>query len=138
MFMMSSRYLENGSVVIYEFLWACNQALLLGAISMITRDSNLLRATIVLVSFDQLLWYVDLLGFFIKRKFYVGVAKYVIWPETTKLRLMTTFHHVWYIPLVLWLTAPSVSSCGLNLQVFALCCAMSLALAVIGRLSAPK
>lgn len=80
MFMIVSRYTQNGSVAIYEFLWACNQALLLGALGMIFQDSNLLRVSIVVVSVDQLLWYLDLLGYLIKRKFYIGVAKYVMWP----------------------------------------------------------
>jgi hypothetical protein len=78
--MMTSRYIENGSVAIYEFLWACNQALLLGAVAMIVQDSHLLRASIVIVSIDQLLWYVDLIGYVIKGKFIIGVAKYIIWP----------------------------------------------------------
>lgn len=125
-------------MAIYEFLWACNQSLLIGAISMIIQDSHLLRASIVLVSMDQLLWYVDIAGYLIKKKFIVGVAKYIIWPETTKVRLMTTFHHVWYIPLVLWLTSPSVTECGLNIEVYFLCCVMSFALAFIGRISSPK
>lgn len=51
---------------------------------------------------------------------------------------MTTFHHVWYIPLVLWLTSPSTSQCGMNIEVYLLCCVMSLALALIGKISAPK
>ena len=79
-FMICSRFIENGSVAIYEFLWACNQALLVGAFAMISQDSHLLRASIVLVSIDQLLWYVDLVGYAIKKKFMIGVAKYIIWP----------------------------------------------------------
>ena len=81
---------------------------------MIIGDCHLLRASIVVVSVDQLLWYIDIVSYLIRGKFAIGVAKYIIWPETTKLRLMTTFHHVWYIPLVLWLTSPSLSICGLN------------------------
>ena len=47
---------------------------------MITGDSHLLSVSIVVVSVDQLLWYLDLVGFLIKRKFVIGVAKYIIWP----------------------------------------------------------
>jgi hypothetical protein len=78
--MITSRFAENGSVAIYEFLWACNQALLVGAFAMVVQDSHLLRASIVLVSVDQLLWYVDIVGYLFKRKFIIGVAKYIIWP----------------------------------------------------------
>jgi hypothetical protein len=97
-----------------------------------------MRTTIVVVSVDQLLWYLDLIGYLIKKKFYIGVAKYIIWPETTKLRLMTTFHHVWYIPLILWLTSPSVQTCGLNFNIYGLSSIMTLLLALIGRISTPK
>jgi hypothetical protein len=82
--------------------------------------------------------YVDILGYLVKRKFVIGVAKYIIWPETTKLRLMTTFHHVWYIPLVLWLVSPSAGTCGFNMELFLLSFIMTLFLAIIGRISAPK
>jgi hypothetical protein len=78
--MIGSRYTENGSVAIYEFLWACNQALLVGVFAMIFEDSHLLRATIVVVSVDQLLWYIDILGYIFTKKFVIGVAKYIIWP----------------------------------------------------------
>ena len=47
---------------------------------MIVQDSHLLRASIVIVSIDQILWYVDLIGYVFKRKFIIGVAKYIIWP----------------------------------------------------------
>jgi hypothetical protein len=91
-----------------------------------------------MVNLFQAFRYVDILGYFVKRKFIIGVAKYIIWPETTKLRLMTTFHHVWYIPLVLWLVSPSAATCGFNMELFFLSSIMTLVLAIIGRISAPK
>lgn len=105
---------------------------------MILGNTNLMRVSIVVVSIDQLLWYIDLFVYGIKKKFVIGVAKYIIWPETTKLRLMTTFHHVWYIPLVIYLTAGNVNTCGLNWNIYGLSCVMSLTLALIGRISTPK
>ena len=105
---------------------------------MILGDSNLLRTSIVVVSLDQLLWYIDIGGYLVLKKFVVGVAKYIIWEETSKIRLMTTFHHVFYIPLVLWLTYPSVSVCGLSWRIYFLSCILALALAFVGRISCPK
>jgi hypothetical protein len=46
---------------------------------MIFGNSHLMRASIVVVSVDQLLWYIDILGYLIKKKFIIGVAKYIIW-----------------------------------------------------------
>lgn len=47
------------------------------------------------------MWYVDLLCFLVFKKFPIGVAKYITWPETTKMRLMTSTHHLWFIPLLI-------------------------------------
>ena len=52
--------------------------------------------------------YIDIGVFLVKGKFPVGVAKYIIWPETSKLRLLTTFHHLWFLPVCLWEIYPSV------------------------------
>ena len=54
-----------------------------------------------MISVDQVLWYVDLIGYVFTKKFVIGVAKYITWPETTKLRLMTSSHHLWFIPLLI-------------------------------------
>lgn len=47
---------------------------------MILQDSNLMRVSIVVVSIDQLLWYIDLTFYVVKGKFVIGVAKYIVWP----------------------------------------------------------
>mmetsp|Transcript_9296 Transcript_9296/g.11829 ORF Transcript_9296/g.11829 Transcript_9296/m.11829 type:complete len:257 (+) Transcript_9296:1-771(+) len=52
----------------------------------------------VAVSIDQLLWYVDLSGYFLSRSFPVGVAKYLSWKETTQVTKYTCTHHLWTIP----------------------------------------
>lgn len=78
--MISTRVMEGGYNALYETLWACNQCILLGGIGCIVRDGFLIRVALVVVSVDQLLWFVDIGGYLIKRKFVVGVAKYIIWP----------------------------------------------------------
>jgi hypothetical protein len=37
------------------------------------------------------------------KKFPIGVAKYMIWPETTWLRRATSTHHLWFIPVVFYM-----------------------------------
>jgi hypothetical protein len=51
--------------------------------------------------------YVDVLGFLLTlgRKFPLGVAKYVTWPETSWARRLTSTHHLWFIPYCLVLGA---------------------------------
>lgn len=90
----------------------------------------------IVIMNDQPLWYIDLTVFAFTRKFPIGVAKYITWPTTTKLRLLTTFHHVWFLPLGLWSIAPSAP--GFTLKVYGISCVMVLILAIIGRLSTPK
>lgn len=136
--MISTRYYENGCPAIYEFLWACNESMLLAAIGCLTGDSFLIRTTLVVVSVDQLLWYVDIIGYLIKRRFYVGVAKYIVWPETTKIRLATTFHHIWFLPLCLFVVHPTAKYTTFSPDIYILSCIFSLLLAIIGRISTPK
>lgn len=78
--MIATRFIEGGAHALYETLWACNQCILLAGIGCLVADAFLIRVALVVVSVDQLLWFVDLGGFIVKRKFIVGVAKYIIWP----------------------------------------------------------
>lgn len=136
--MIGSRFLESGCIALYESLWACNQCILLAGIGCLTDDAFLIRTILIVVSVDQLLWYVDLTGFLIKRKFYVGVAKYIVWPETTKIRLATTYHHIWFLPLCLWLIHPTAKYETLGLSNYVLSCIWCQILVIIGRISTPK
>ena len=54
--MIGTRYYENGSVALYEALWACNESLLISAISLIIQDAFIIRAALLLISLDQFLW----------------------------------------------------------------------------------
>lgn len=82
--------------------------------------------------------YIDLVGFAWKRKFYVGVAKYIIWPETTKIRLLTTTHHVWFLPLCLWIVHPTAKYSSFDVSIYLLACILCQILVIIGRISTPK
>lgn len=89
-------------VPVYEVCWACNSAMLLSVFGPLTNRPLLASGGAIAVCIDQVLWYVDLLGYAAVRKFPVGVAKYLLWPETSNARRATSTHHLFTIPLVLW------------------------------------
>ena len=136
--MIGTRYMQRDATTIYQALWACNLSILLAGIGCITGDSLLIRTMLVIVSVDQFLWYVDLTGYALKRKFYVGVAKYIIWPQTTNIRLLTTFHHVFFLPLCLWLIHPSAKYTTFDGSVYLFSCLLSFLFMLVGRISCPK
>lgn len=53
-----------------------------------------------MVSMDQILWYFDTFGYLIFKKFFIGVAKYMTWPQTSLARKVTATHHLWTIPIL--------------------------------------
>jgi len=86
---------------IYEVLWCCNTAMLLAGAGMLLQRPLLVGMAACGVMFDQMSWYVDLLGYFAQGKFPLGVAKYIISPQTTTEQLITSTHHLWFIPICL-------------------------------------
>ena len=52
--------------IIYESTWLCNGTLALGALASWTDRPTMAMACCVTVGIDQLLWYVDLLGFLLR------------------------------------------------------------------------
>lgn len=48
-----------------------------------------------------MLWYIDVIGYIFFKKFYIGVAAFLKWPDTPFIKKITTTHHVWFIPLAL-------------------------------------
>ena len=88
--------------VIHELNWACNSALILSSIGFSTCRPQLAVGAGIAVSIDQVLWYVDVFGYLIypKKKFLVGVCKYLTWTTTSWIRLATSTHHLWTIPLI--------------------------------------
>ena len=112
--------------ILYETTWMCNTTLFLPSLVLIvgqgrTKYSTLILGHLMAVSIDQVLWYVDLIGCFIywlrmqirfmrqgKSKdtqshvyFIVGVAAYLVWPQTNWKTRITCTHHLWTIPLFL-------------------------------------
>lgn len=52
--------------IVYEYTWLCNVTLLLGAAALWTNRPLMATAHCVAVGIDQLMWYVDLLGWTIR------------------------------------------------------------------------
>jgi len=57
-----SRILQNATI--YEFTWLCNITLFMGAIALHTCRPLIASSFCVAVSIDQVLWYVDIAGYF--------------------------------------------------------------------------
>lgn len=100
----SSRVYENGSFILLETLWCCNLALLHATAGMLTGRPLLATGAAVGVCMDQFCWYVDLVGYFATGKFPVGVTKYLFWARIKLARKLSSTHHLWFIPVVLWST----------------------------------
>ncbi|GKY98822.1 hypothetical protein MPSEU_000838300 [Mayamaea pseudoterrestris] len=90
------------SAVVYEFCWLCNVSLIVGGLGLLTSKPVVAQAYCVTVGIDQLLWYVDLSVYLVRRKFPIGVAKYIFWEGTSWTTRITCWHHVWTLPLLLW------------------------------------
>ncbi|KNC53489.1 uncharacterized protein AMSG_01203 [Thecamonas trahens ATCC 50062] len=101
--LLGSRLVTKGSVVLYEFMWGCNVALVLGALAGATGNALLLAGAVVSVAVDQVMWYVDIAAYVITGSFPIGVAKYLIWPTTGWVQRATSGHHLAFIPLALWM-----------------------------------
>jgi len=89
--------------VLYEYTWLCNSTLVMAAIAIRTCRPVLATSFCVAVSIDQLLWWVDLLGWLLSglTTFPIGVMKYLTWPHTSWITRITSSHHLWTIPVTL-------------------------------------
>ncbi|KAL4494093.1 hypothetical protein ABPG72_016049 [Tetrahymena utriculariae] len=133
--MMIVRIKQNGSTSIYEMLWACNLAIVMMICGILSNSALTVGASLVIISIDQCLWYVDILGYLLAKKFPVGVAKYLTWPTTTKLRMLTSTHHLWFIPLLISILKGSKQ---LTHQAYFFSFAMTLFQSILGRVLVPR
>ena len=99
--------------VMYELTWLCNSTLLIGSITfgafdyddgtsttnwVFRRRPLVATACCIGVSIDQVLWYIDLVGYLVCGKFPVGVMKYLTWSQTLWIDRLTCTHHLWTMP----------------------------------------
>ncbi|KAL9178617.1 hypothetical protein ACHAXT_001955 [Thalassiosira profunda] len=96
--------------VAYELCWLCNSTLVMGCITfsghhswwLFRRRPLVATACCVSVSIDQVLWYVDLLGWILRGTLPVGVMKYLTWEQTLWIDRFTCTHHLWTQPLLIY------------------------------------
>jgi len=90
--------------VLYEFCWLCNSSLVFGAFGLYSCRPLIATGFAVAVSIDQLLWYVDIIGYILSgmRKFPIGVCKYLFWKNTQWSSRISCTHHFWTIPIMIY------------------------------------
>lgn len=97
--------------ILYEFTWLCNAALMFGgSFGFMTCRPRIATGFAVAVSVDQILWYVDAIGYGLnvamgkqkKKMFPIGVCQYLIWKQTNWSVRLTCTHHFWTIPLFIY------------------------------------
>merc|ERR1712146_109 len=95
----------------------------------------LLGPSILNIAIDQILWYFDCVGYVFIGKFKVGVAKYLIWPDTHWTSKITATHHLWFIPFVGYILARSG---GLKFESWYLSAIAMTCLWIVSRHTVPK
>lgn len=105
--LFAARVWEAGFHNCYEMLWACNIAMLLAGVAVLTDRPRLAGASYIMISLDQMLWWVECTvavwrGADHPKRWLIGVAKYLDRPETTRVKFWTAWHHLWFSPLMLW------------------------------------
>jgi len=135
MTMLCSRLTTQKSRAFYDMLWACNISILLAIFGLARNSPVLIGTSLITIACDQLLWYADILSYVVTGKFHIGVAKYLIWPETTISTKLTSTHHLWFIPL---LVSVLKKAGGLKKESFKISLALTLMLWVVSRSLLPK
>lgn len=94
------------AIVWYEFTWLCNVTLVMSAVALATHRLALAWAYASTVAIDQVLWYVDGMSYIATRRTIVGVFRHIFVQPTTMrwYHHLTTWHHVWTLPLLVWAT----------------------------------
>jgi len=99
--MMVTRYQYRGYYAFVDTLWVCNLNLLIASAGILLHSAELVAATINSVFIAHVLWVVDVISYLITGDFPIGLAAYVAWPETSWAELISSTHHMWFIPLLL-------------------------------------
>jgi len=133
--MLGSRLTTQQSRAFYDMLWACNISILLAIYGLAKNSSLLIGTSLVTIACDQLLWYADILSYLIFGKFYIGVAAYLIWPETTITTKLTSTHHLWFIPLLVSILKKSG---GLKTASYKISVVLTMILSFLSRVMLPK
>eukprot|EP01022_Parablepharisma_sp_SALTPOND_P023059 TRINITY_DN477_c0_g1_i2.p2 TRINITY_DN477_c0_g1~~TRINITY_DN477_c0_g1_i2.p2 ORF type:complete len:183 (-),score=4.75 TRINITY_DN477_c0_g1_i2:1269-1817(-) len=99
LFLIFGRATFMSSTALYDMLWTCNVTMLVASIGFFLKDPVMMASAFSTILVDQALWYIDVTGFLVLRKWPIGVAKYLTWKETPLLKKLTSTHHLWFEPL---------------------------------------
>ena len=100
--MVCCRTLVKGPEELYNQMWACNAGMALATVGIFSRRRVLVGAAVAVVSIDQCLWYVDCMLKLTTGKFHVGVARYLERPGMPFVQKVTSWHHLWFLPLCIF------------------------------------
>jgi len=87
----------------YDALWLCNLAIAFSALGCFTLKATLISTGVNLVTLAHFFWIVDVIAYLLFGFFPFGSAEYLSWPQTTTQEIISSLHHVWYVPLGLFL-----------------------------------
>lgn len=138
LFLLGGRAWENGGWSFFDAVWGCNVALAVASVGMLTGRPRLVAASVAVVGLDQTLWYVDVVGRVLKGRWGtpVGVSSYLNYPENrTLIRLITTWHHLFFLPLCMWTLRHHG---GLKFSAWVLSAAITSAIVIVARAFIPK
>lgn len=88
----------------YQQTFMCSVTVANSAFGFYCNRPIVAQAFCVAVGIDQLLWYFDIVGFLFLGTFPIGVCKYLFKPGSNWINRITSSHHLWTIPLVLWVS----------------------------------
>jgi hypothetical protein len=134
--MIVSRCYVKGPEELYNQLWACNVGMTSATYGIIMHKPVMVGASIGCVALDQFLWWFDCFLKLTTGKFKIGVAKYLEWPETGMVQKITSWHHLWFLPLCIYylrMTGPGMPTGALPLSLLAV-----ISMSIVSRIVTPK
>jgi hypothetical protein len=97
-----ARIKDYKNLALYNMLWQCNISLVSTVLGLWLGKTDLTAAGVVGVSAVNTLWYPDIISLLIRGKFVVGAAGFLTAKETSFFTALTTLHHLWFIPVILY------------------------------------
>uniref|UniRef100_A0A6B2LGZ3 Uncharacterized protein n=1 Tax=Arcella intermedia TaxID=1963864 RepID=A0A6B2LGZ3_9EUKA len=94
-----TRYYIRGLAGFFDVFWLCQMSCLLAGVGALLHQPKVITFTFGLISAPHGLWVLDLFLYFIIGRFPLGMSSYLIWDTTHRLELLTTTHHIWFVPL---------------------------------------
>ncbi len=85
-----------------SLLWMCYIAMIIMAVGIIQRKSNLIVSQMMILLIPDLLWIIDFFSILITGNSLLGVSKYFFVGNRTILQEILSLQHFYTIPLSLW------------------------------------